>query len=41
MRNAAEKLIGDAVAKSLLGGGNGAGKLQVAEGGEALVIVEP
>jgi ATP-dependent Clp protease ATP-binding subunit ClpB len=41
MRNAAEKLIGDAVAKSLLGGGSGAGKLQVAEGGEALVIVEP
>jgi ATP-dependent Clp protease ATP-binding subunit ClpA len=41
MRNAAEKLIGDAVAKSLLQGGNGAGKLRVAEGGEMLVIVEP
>ena len=38
MRNAAEKLIGDAVAKSLLAGGNGAGKLQVAADGESLEI---
>ena len=41
MRNAAEKLIGDAVAKSLLQGGNGAGKLTVAADGESLEIVQP
>jgi ATP-dependent Clp protease ATP-binding subunit ClpB len=39
MRNAVEKLIGDAVAKSLLQGGEGVGKLQVAADGESLAIV--
>jgi hypothetical protein len=38
MRNAVEKLIGDAVAKSLLSGGDGRGKLNVAEDGESLLI---
>ena len=41
MRNAAEKLIGDAVAQSLLRGGSGVGKLQVAADGESLLIIEP
>ena len=41
MRNAAEKLIGDAVAKSLLAGGNGVGKLQVAGDGDSLAVVQP
>jgi ATP-dependent Clp protease ATP-binding subunit ClpA len=39
MRNAVEKLIGDAVARSLQSGGNGQGKLQVTEDGESLWIV--
>ncbi len=38
MRNATERLIGDAVAKSLLLGGNGVGKLQAAEDGESLLV---
>jgi ATP-dependent Clp protease ATP-binding subunit ClpA len=41
MRNAAEKLIGDAVAQNLLQGGTATGTLRVAEGGESLVIVKP
>ena len=40
MRNAVEKLIGDAVAKNLLSGGSGRGKLQVADGSESLLIAE-
>jgi ATP-dependent Clp protease ATP-binding subunit ClpB len=39
MRNAAEKLIGDAVAMSLLTGGAGSGKLRVSDDQESLVIV--
>jgi len=40
MRNAVEKLIGDAVARNLLSGGDGRGKLNVSEDGESLLIAE-
>jgi ATP-dependent Clp protease ATP-binding subunit ClpA len=39
MRNAAEKLIGDAVAVSLLAGSVGSGKLRVSADQESLVIM--
>ncbi|MGH7988804.1 MAG: AAA family ATPase [Limisphaerales bacterium] len=38
MRDAAEKLVGDAIAKNLLAGGNSGGRLQVDESRDCLIV---